>query len=323
MTRKVGLSLLTVVALLLCATPANAAHVACGDTITATTVLDSDVVCAGRQDTGLRIGAGNLTLWLNGYTVRGPGAGTGIHEEPSGTGILSDTGDLAPTFSGVDIRGGGIEGFAHGISVKVSDSFVRNVSVTTSKSGILLAGDRNQVYRSRVGLTGDQTEGDGITVAGADAYLWNNLVFGDAQFALQTQGENPRVILNTVENCLRSTGIFVVNYTTTALVAQNRLRGCNIGITAWGSGARVQRNEASRGCVGMVVRDSAARVRYNTTNQNCGAGIDSDDAGTTLTGNVANRNESYGIYAAAGTVDGGGNTAVGNGTGNCVNVSCP
>ncbi len=57
------------------AAPAQAAHVTCGQTITVSTVLDSDVgPCPG---IGIEIGADNITLDLNSHRVFGaPGTGT-------------------------------------------------------------------------------------------------------------------------------------------------------------------------------------------------------------------------------------------------------
>ena len=57
---------------------ARANHVACGDTITADTTLDSDLTnCPGD---GLVIGAGSITLDLNGHTIDGDGGDIGIRD---------------------------------------------------------------------------------------------------------------------------------------------------------------------------------------------------------------------------------------------------
>ena len=59
-----------IVALLACATTAGASHVTCGQALTETTVLDSDVVCGPADPVGLRIGADDVTLWMNGFTIQ-------------------------------------------------------------------------------------------------------------------------------------------------------------------------------------------------------------------------------------------------------------
>jgi hypothetical protein len=61
--------------------PVLAANVACGQTITVSTVLDGDV---GPCATGITIGASNVTFDLNGHTITGnpgPGEGPGISLE--------------------------------------------------------------------------------------------------------------------------------------------------------------------------------------------------------------------------------------------------
>jgi hypothetical protein len=52
-------------------------------------------------------------------------------------------------------------------------------------------------------------------------------------------------------------------------------------------------------------------------------GIHVEDPGTTIADNRANDNADYGIQAVPGVIDGGGNTASGNGNPlQCVNVVC-
>jgi hypothetical protein len=51
---------------------ALASHVSCGDTVTADTTLDSDLVNC--PNNGIVIGADNITLDLNGHTIDGDNA---------------------------------------------------------------------------------------------------------------------------------------------------------------------------------------------------------------------------------------------------------
>jgi hypothetical protein len=55
--------------LALTAGQASASHVSCGDTITADTTLDSDLVDC--PSNGIVIGADDITLDLNGHTIDG------------------------------------------------------------------------------------------------------------------------------------------------------------------------------------------------------------------------------------------------------------
>jgi parallel beta-helix repeat protein len=61
----------------------------------------------------------------------------------------------------------------------------------------------------------------------------------------------------------------------------------------------------------------------NAANSNSDDGIDVDEPKTTIRSEQANDNRDFGIEAIAGVIDGGGNTASGNGNpAQCVNVAC-
>jgi parallel beta-helix repeat protein len=103
---------LAAVFLALPAERAAATHVGCGDTITQDTVLDSDLVdCPGQ---GIVIGAGGITLDLNGHTVDGDGEGCD-------TGVMNGRfvcgSDPLEGHDGVTVRGGTVREFAHGVQV--------------------------------------------------------------------------------------------------------------------------------------------------------------------------------------------------------------
>jgi parallel beta-helix repeat protein len=68
---------------------------------------------------------------------------------------------------------------------------------------------------------------------------------------------------------------------------------------------------------GVWISGTGNRVVENTANGNTDAGIFVELAGNTLTRNVTNDNQLDGISAPPGTIDGGGNTATGNGNTNC------
>jgi parallel beta-helix repeat protein len=307
--------------LLAFASPASAAHVSCGDTITQSTTLDSDVVCTNGQDTGLSIGAGNLTLDLAGHAIRAvpPSQGIGISTTP-----LPGT-----RFPGVRITGDGrIEGFRLGVYLLASDSSVRRLTFPGTGSGISLDGDRNVVIRNVI-EPAPGTVSSGVAVLGVDAYVAGNTVRG-ARTGISTYGNNPRIVVNTVENCTQQ-GIVADSYTSSAVVSTNNVSGCNTwqwsGIFVRSKyqspgGASVRRNVATGNYNGLVVVDPAAQVLGNTANNNAQTGIYIDHAGDVLTGNTANFNGYYGISAPPGTIDGGGNRATGNGDTNCTGVSC-
>ena len=284
---------------------APASHVACGDTLTAETVLDEDLTCTG--NTGLVLGGDDFTLWLNGHTITGPGA------EVEGSDGIADDGTAR---SGVVIRGGTISGFQDGIDLDASHSDVKGLQVDAGALGIAVRGDDNFIYSNTTDFAGFT----GIEVVGNNTYMWGNHVTGTPEDGIVSDGNNPRLVFNSVDSCVFD-GMVVVGYAQ-GIVARNTITGCDIGIDPSGTGLKVQHNDVPGNCIGLFIDDPAALVRFNTANGNCDTGIVSAQAGATLTGNTANDNGQIGIDAVVNTVDGGGNTATGNPTENCLGVLC-
>ena len=91
-------------------------------------------------------------------------------------------------------------------------------------------------------------------------------------------------------------------------------------------GAAVRGNRLRNGNRDGVIVKTTARHTVLERNRARGSrddGFDVESETTTLTGNVARRNEDLGIQAVHGVIDGGGNRASGNGDSRqCVNVAC-
>ena len=108
---------------------ASAADVACGDVLTADTVLTADLTCGPTSD-ALVIGADDVTLNLAGHTITGPGA----YATPF-------AGVRAAQRSGVTIEKGTITGFQSGVVLDEStDGLVTKLAVHHNDQGINLAG---------------------------------------------------------------------------------------------------------------------------------------------------------------------------------------
>jgi hypothetical protein len=304
--------------------------VSCGDTITVNTRLDSDVVCPGSAAYGLFIGANNVTLHLGHFALRSPDPGGIVGVYPA---------DVDVTYSGVTIRGGTIQGFSTGVLIETTDSLAAGLRVTASSSGIDLRGDRNDALLNVVTMIeetpGDGGAGPGVSLSGTDAYATRNTVRGIVgSEMIHVSGNNSRVVVNTVECAPGSgDGIHVDHYIDVAVIAKNTVTGGCVGgifVTpedpSVNGGAQVRRNVSNGNDAGIDVMDSSALLWRNRADANTYSGITSGRAGTTLTENTANNNGGYGFDAAPGTIDGGGNTASGNGalTGGiqCRNVSC-
>jgi len=139
--------------------PALATHVVCGQVITSSTTLDSDVgPCA--MD-GIVIGADNITLDLNGHTL------SGIDGQ-----LTQGVGVKVSGHTGVVVTGGTVKAFSIGVNIENGASnTVSNMSLTdnTSGDGVSINGataDNNSVLNSYVARNGQY---DGIGVYGGSS----------------------------------------------------------------------------------------------------------------------------------------------------------
>jgi len=148
------------VAVALCgfAAPASATHVQCGDTITTDATLDSDLIdCTGD---GVVIGAGDITLDLNGHTIDGDD--TGPLCEPADGGVANPDG-----YDGITIKNGTIQEFGTGIVGGYGRSFMRDLTIRSNRLyGIIIGAfppdsvDANEIQSNLV--TGNGCGGIGV-----------------------------------------------------------------------------------------------------------------------------------------------------------------
>jgi nitrous oxidase accessory protein NosD len=97
------------------------------------------------------------------------------------------------------------------------------------------------------------------------------------------------------------------------------------GITVSGAGNVVQSNSVTGSYIGFAVAagSTATVIEDNLATNAYDDGIHVDAPGTLIRKNVANDNGDFGIEAVEGVIDGGGNTASGNGNPlQCLNVFC-
>ena len=117
--------------------PAAEAQPACGDTLTTDTTLTGDMSCAG---TALRIGAGGITVNLNGFTLTGDGVSIG------------SAGIRNAGYNDVTIENGTVVDFFFGIEVRDGDGnrVVANRSEGDLSGIALINADDNMVAGNRV-----------------------------------------------------------------------------------------------------------------------------------------------------------------------------
>ena len=143
---------------------AMASHVGCGDTITADTTLDSDLVDC--PSNGIVIGRDGIELDLNGHRIDGDGA----EFEDCPRKENCDVGILVDRHKGVTVKDGRMRAFAFGVLVlRARDVSVREVSSSRNDLfGGLVAASKRIVLRASSWSHNVAPEGDGIGVFGSE-----------------------------------------------------------------------------------------------------------------------------------------------------------
>jgi parallel beta-helix repeat protein len=298
------------------ASPAAAATVICGQTITVNTTVDNDLTCPSSN--GLVVGANGITLDLNGHTIRGF----------DGQGVMGDNGIVVSGRQGVTVRNGTVTRF-EGVGVDLSGStgsVLRGLTLSNLGPAVAMneAADDNLIADSELSSFGAI---DPVLTLAGDR---NVLRGGTASAACP-----PPVLVTGGDNLVEASRL---SHTYDSFVGCHPLgiyesRG-GVEVTA-GSGNRIVGNTLSDNVgLGMLVGPGATNtlVQGNIANGNesvsglpeqGGDGIRVESASTTIVGNLADGNSELGIRGVAGVTDGGGNTAQGNADSRqCVNVVC-
>lgn len=218
---------------------AIAAQVGCGDTITSSTTLHRDLLNC--PDTGIVIGADNLTLDLNGHRIDGDAAL--VDACPEGdicdVGILNQAGH-----TGITIKGGSITDFAVGVFVQeASDNSLRRLTVSKSQfAGVVIqVSSRTLVEESVVSRNGLTTAEAGLLILAApDTHIVRNRVSGNgAVGVLALSAERNRIAGNVVTDHPEA-GLVIEGVRTK--VSENRVRRNGDGIILTGDDNVVARN---------------------------------------------------------------------------------
>ena len=292
---------------------ASATHVQCGDTITASTTLDSDLVNCPPPHAVLIAGRG-VTLDLGGHTVDGTGAGFGIRSGLPGSSAAESK-----------VLNGLVREFQTGVELSSGpDQAVREVIVTGNQTGVRLTHGRRLVAE-RVTATGNVI---GINLTNLiDPVVADNDVFANAAGmgggAVIANGTFARNRIHDYE----FGGLGFVGMFDSRVVDNRSSRNGLYGILLDDSCFRnvVESNRAERnGTDGILIEggENSVLIR-NRTDRNGDDGIDVDWPGVTLTRNHAFFNGDFGIEAVPGTIDGAKNKARHNGNpAQCTGVSC-
>jgi parallel beta-helix repeat protein len=227
---------------------AKQVHVSCGDTITADTTLDSDLVDC--PNNGIVIGADGITLDLNGHTV----AGNGEPVEPCPRREFCDVGLLNLGHDGVAVRDGSVRDFGTGVFVGMA-RHNRVLGISSSRNqffGFVVVESARSVVGDSSGNRNPVPDGDGIGVFGSrhlrildnsfsrnalgmhiegssDIVVKGNAFSRNAGFGILMEADRNQVLGN---RCVRNRACIIVAPGNRNVIARNRLfrDGAGIGI---------------------------------------------------------------------------------------------
>jgi parallel beta-helix repeat protein len=219
---------------------ALANHVSCGDTITADTTLDSDLVNC--PNNGIVIGADDITLDLDGHRVDGDGQEFQSCPESE----FCDVGVINDGHDGVAVKDGSVREFAVGVWVASSVGIVRHnrvLGISSSRNffaGIGVSSAARSLVRNSSG-TGSISHEDGVGI-----FLF---------------GSHVRILHNSFRHN-GNQGIFVSGFSTENLIKGNLLSRNRFGIElAEADRNRLRRNRIVRdGQIGIYVAPGSRNV---------------------------------------------------------------
>ncbi|MFH8620227.1 right-handed parallel beta-helix repeat-containing protein [Streptomyces sp. NPDC017979] len=238
--------------------PAHAAPLSCGQTVTTSVVLQASLLnCPGD---GLVVGAGGITVDLNGHTVDGIGLGVGIRNDGFDGVTLTNS-------SSTQAR---VQEFDYGVRLNpgTSGGVVEKLAVQNNEFG-------------------------GIELNGADTntQVRNNLIERQAQRGVTlTGGTRGAAVVNNTISANRGVSVFVENS------ADNRLEGNRISgsgdaglVLAGSSGNTLLTNTvggSSDAAIRLQLGSNNNLVQGNSSSQNADAGLTvSDSNGNRLLSN--------------------------------------
>jgi hypothetical protein len=160
------------------------ATVSCGQSITADTTLDGDLLC-GSQQSGIIIDADGVTLNLNGHFIFGstnqPGPSSGVKANGA-----SDT-----------IENGYIFGFGIGVFAHGSSDTVTNLQINdTGPTGTGILFDAGTSNGSATGNTSAENFGTGISDFGTNDLIQSNNLLNNGLSGLDEHGAGAQIRTN-------------------------------------------------------------------------------------------------------------------------------
>jgi len=240
--------------MVLSAGEALANHVSCGDTITADTTLDSDLVNC--PNNGVVIGADGITLDLNGRLIDGDGtefAGCSQNEFCDG-GVVNDGHD------GVTVRQGSVRDFGTGVFVGRA-RHNRVLRISSSRNlffGFLVSDAARSLVRGSSGNDNLAPDGDGMGLFGSHHVRILHNSFRHNPLGLHVEDSTDNLIKGTV---ISRNGLGILMQANRNAVRGNRCaRQDACIIVAPGGRNLITRNRVSRGMGGVLIEKGRGNV---------------------------------------------------------------
>jgi parallel beta-helix repeat protein len=357
--RLLQLTLLTAIGLLAAAAPASAQTLTCGQVITQDTTLESDMTCYDSpSNIGVVIGAPGITFDLAGHSIRTTGSAVvneGHHDVTIRNGTVSGeegavrlTGVKRNLIEDMDfVRGTlyGVRAFNSDRNRIVSSDFAAmGVSLLDGSDRNVVAGNSIEGYEGFISMSSSNDNrvldnvlhgGEGPKISAFQSHgtriARNHVLVSDVDVAIALGSSHHTEVVDNVTGFIPGPfgvggglRIAASNYT---LVRGNIFARATPGLLVQSAAGTVVRgNLAFLGeSDGFVVEQgtSDTLLENNDAVSNADDGFDIRTSSATLTGNTADDNGDLGIEAVNGVIDGGGNSASGNGNPlQCVNVFC-
>ena len=314
--RRVVVASVTLVGgLVLAAPPASAASVQCGDVVTHSIKLKSDLRCADGVD-GLIVGANNIKINLDGHSIHVGGDGSrtvGIRNEGFDNvrilnGIITNNESGAILISEADnnlVKNMDVFGWGYGGGITVVDSThvrLENNSAESDYRGIYLLRTDDSLLRGNTAWASNPGWGMMITDGNNNRIIGNHLRQSSDGIGLTVEGSGTSITGNFFDN----TGVRAA-----VISGPDNVFSGNIvfstGFDLYG---------------GVVFDGERGVIADNLFDSNDGDGLRVEGNATVVTSNKAIGNLGWGIWAEEGVIDGGGNSASGNLLGQCHNIVC-
>lgn len=234
---------------------ARASHVSCGDTITADTTLDSDLLDC--PNIGIFIGADDVTLDLNGHTIGGDGtptAGCDPQKEFCDEGVSSLGHDR------ITVMHGSVRGFDDGVAIgKARHARVLGISSSDNRFAAILVGRSAQSLVRNSSGSGSTARhgGTGVfLVADHHVRILNNSFTRNGDTGIFAS-DSPQNLIKKNLVKRNTTGMLLEGSSATKLTRNRAIRNGELGIQAGrgvidGGGNIARHNGDPRQCVNVT-----------------------------------------------------------------------